>query len=140
MALAERQVEQEIQHPAGRRAVERVLQRIEVRRAGGTEHDDLAVQPAAAQAQRLDRTQQRGQLVRPIVPAAGDQPRHALVDARHQPVAVELDLERPAARGRHAGARRCELRRQPRRQGGLDGVGQLRRLGRRRAGVRVGRG
>jgi hypothetical protein len=51
-------------------------------------------------ASAFDRDGERLQLRGPVVAAARDQLRLAAFDARHQPVAVELGLDDPVARGR----------------------------------------
>ena len=60
----------------------------------------------------------RGIFVRPVEPGAGEQGDRAMVEARMQPVAVELDFREPAvAVGRRVDQLR-ELRRDPLRQRG----------------------
>jgi hypothetical protein len=113
VAREEREVEDEVDDrvAAARPLVERRLQCVELGLAGFAEGHDLAVQPGGLEAHALDALGQRGHAVRPVVAAPRDE-RHLalLVDAGHEAVAVELDLEEPAALGRHARREGGELR------------------------------
>jgi hypothetical protein len=64
---------------------------------------------AESMRERLDRRGERLHLAGPVVAAACDQLDLALLDPRHQPIAVELGLDDPVAARRHGDERR-ELR------------------------------
>ncbi len=131
-----REVEHEVLQPFGVPAVEGVLQRLEIRRAVRTRHDDLAVDPGRAQAERAQVAHERGQLGRPVVAVARVAAHLRAFDACEQPIAVELDLVQPmAVRGRAIDEHR-ELRCQHQRQRSRHGVGRQRRA-RRRAALAV---
>src|SRR5208337_3705824 len=93
----------------------------EVRRAGVVLDHDLAVDQRLAHGKPLERLDHRlAELRRPVEPAAREQREASLVDARLDPIAVELDFVQPA----FAGGRRLDRRRQHR----LDEAGQRRPL------------
>ena len=123
-AVEERQVEHEVIDSAAARRVDRVLQGVEVRHAGVAHDDDLAVEPGRGDAERLDRRGQRTELGRPVVTAAGDEPGLAVLDPRHQSVAVELGLDDPLSR-RRRGHQRRELRRELGGQGRFHALGKI---------------
>ena len=132
VAVEERQVEDEILDRLARRVVDRVLQRVEVGQAVRVHHDDLAVEPRRLDAERLDRGGERLHLVGPVVAAARDQPGLALVDARHQPIAVELGLDDPVARPARVATSVASCGSSLRRQRRANRGGQVGFLGRRR--------
>ena len=79
-----RDVEQEILDcPGARLPVESLLQAMETGQAARTHHDDLTVQPRAAQAEVFDRLDELWHLGRPIVASACDQLHPVVLDARH---------------------------------------------------------
>ena len=125
------QVEQKVVDVLGARRIEGVLQRVEPGLAVAVEHDDLAVEPSRGDAHALDRLGQRLHLRRPVVAMAREELDLAVVDAREQAVAVELDLVAPATTGRQALDGDRKLRRERGGQRCFDGLGQVgRRQGR----------
>ncbi|MNF87252.1 hypothetical protein D3C84_697150 [compost metagenome] len=76
------------------------MQGLEVRYALLVGHYHLAVEPGRFQAQAGQCLGLAGQLVSPVMAVASEEPNLVVVDARHDAVAVELDLITPfTARG-----------------------------------------
>ena len=129
-ALVERQVEDEEDDVAAGSVVHGVLQGVEIGNARRAEDHDLAVEPGWPDRQRRDLCSQRRHLRRPVVAAAREELALAVLDARHQAIAVELGLDDPVAL-----RRRRRERRQLRRELGR----QAARHSRRQVGGRQGR-
>jgi hypothetical protein len=92
-------------------ALEHRLQRREVRVAVRVVGDDLAVDQARRQVERLQPLDQGGELVTPVEPLAGIDSDLAPRGGDHRAVAVEFDLVQPAVARRHRVDQRRELRR-----------------------------
>ena len=110
-AVQPHQIEGEEDELAPRPARQRVLQQREAAHAVLVLHHDLAVDHRLAAGQRAERIGQIAVPVRPVEPAAGDQPHRAVVDERQRAIAVELDLVQPLVAGRRRLDRAGELRR-----------------------------
>ncbi len=86
------------------------LQTGEVRRAPLRLHDDLAIEKRGDDGQGLERLLEARKLRGPVESAAGLELGPTGVDAREQPVAVELDLMHPAVTRRRLARERGKLR------------------------------
>ncbi|VTS66506.1 Uncharacterised protein [Streptococcus dysgalactiae subsp. equisimilis] len=95
LAFVIRQVEKEIQDVLAVALLEGVLQGLEVRPALLVEDHQLAVQPTALKAEPGQGLLQVRQAFAPVVAVAGQQAHVAVLDAAHQPVAVQLELVGP---------------------------------------------
>ncbi len=96
-AVQVKEVERIVEEPVGQALAERGLQRREVRCAGSIFDDEFAVDQRLAHRKRLERRDHGlAEFRRPVEPTACEQGEAALVDARLDPVAVELDLVQPA--------------------------------------------
>jgi CheY-like chemotaxis protein len=72
----------------------------EIGQAVRTAHASLSVDDDRRNFQRADGLHHAGETVRPIVPAAREQPNALALAAGNQPVAVVLDLVNPVGSGR----------------------------------------
>ena len=91
MTLKEGRIEDKVHDAISAFAmVERVLQRVEVRVAVVAQHHDFTIEERRVQPERGEFLHQRRHLRLPVVPAARDQRNPALMEARHDPVAIEL--------------------------------------------------
>jgi hypothetical protein len=108
------------------RIVKGVLQRVEIGHALCIQHDDLAIEPAGSHSQGFELGGESGHPVGPVVAAPRDQPRLAALDARQDPVTVELRLHQPAAAGGRGGGQGRELGLEAGRQRGLHGLREVR--------------
>src|SRR4029079_7412557 len=115
-AVVEEAVEGLVQAARVAAALQRVLQELKVSHAVISEHGHFTVEQRALHGQRAQGAHDRRQARAPVVAAAREAQRAALLDTRQNAVAVELDLVQPlVALGRGARQRR-QLR--------LDEVGQ----------------
>ncbi|MNQ80682.1 hypothetical protein D3C85_956730 [compost metagenome] len=94
-AIEVRQVEQVVENVVAAIRFEGVLQRLKVRKPLLVHHHHFTVEPRRFQAQRGQGHGLPWQFVGPIVTIASDQLHLAVVDAGHDPVAVELDFVAP---------------------------------------------
>ncbi|MNE26720.1 hypothetical protein D3C80_1200980 [compost metagenome] len=109
LAAQKGQVEQVIEDVLIVFAIEGVLQGLEVRHAVGVVDHHFAVQPGRIEAQVAQRGLLMRQLGSPVMAVAGVQAYVITVDARENPVAVELHLVQPIA-GRWRVDQRGQLR------------------------------
>ncbi len=76
------------------------LQGLEARRPVRQHRGDLAVEERRPRRQAADGAGDLRELLRPVLPVAGDEPHLPLVDSRHDAIAVVLDLVEPVVAGR----------------------------------------
>ncbi|MNE11301.1 hypothetical protein D3C80_1040530 [compost metagenome] len=124
-AIEVRQVEQVVENAVAALRLEGVLQRLKVRHTLVVGHHHFTIEPRRFQAKRDQGLDLFWQFVGPVVAIAGDQPDVAMVDASHDPVAVELDFVAPGA-VRDPVHQRRQFRLEQVRQPGFAGTGQWR--------------
>src|SRR5262249_59403791 len=136
------EIEREVEH-VGASLAERLLERLEAALAAVVEDDRLAVEDRGLAWQRRDGLGDRGKPGVPVQPLTSEQADLAAVDARQEPVAVELDLVEPGvAFGRRVDERgelhlRCFGEGRAARPGNVGG--RARRAPRRRPRARAAR-
>src|SRR5262249_29107107 len=104
---------QQIKHEVGKAvsvlAIERVLERIEVRDAGIAHDDDLAIEPGILDCERGKLLAQARHLRRPVVSVACVEANAPALDTREDAVPVQLDFVCPSGAGRRCAHQRGEL-------------------------------
>ena len=94
-AVEIRQIKQVIEDVATAPGLEGILQGLKIRHAVFVGDHHFAVEPGRFQPQRGQRFGLLRQLVRPVMAIAGEQLHLIMIDPRHDPVTVELDLVAP---------------------------------------------
>ncbi|MNV26889.1 hypothetical protein D3C71_1180190 [compost metagenome] len=98
-AIEVRQIKQVINNVAAATGFESVLQRLKIRHALFVRHHHFTVQPGGFQTQARQCLGLAGQLVGPVVAVAREEFDFIMVNARHDPIAVEFDLVAPLTVG-----------------------------------------
>jgi hypothetical protein len=131
-------IEQEVQDRLGTRGIEGVLERVEIGDAVGVHDHRFAIEPGRPR-EPLKGLGERLHAGGPVVAVPGEEPRRAILEARHDPISVELNLVDPLAGRRQFLRQRAKLRSEPSGQRAFDSARQFSEKGRHRTTGRSGR-